>query len=1174
MKILFLIISIFSTITFSQNLKEDGTPYFVPQRANIFVELPDYNNFYINLTNKKPFIKALNKFIFETRFTTKYQINNAISNYNGKPYIITSTFATFNDSLQLLDSMTRYTYNNILEKYWVEDQFILGRSAPNSEHAYGYFPNNPQKCIFIPLNDCSIYVFYSSYGFTKDFVWNSVGIKLRGQTYYSSDNHLRDDDGASGSLIYKKNEYINKKFNSGQERFFFNERESITAMLTGVQHKNNTDYWVIYHKNLTNYFSVHLVKADGQINDAIKSYVGFDFSKPYPKEYPNNKELDKFENELPMSNIRPSPNGKYLAQTQLYGEMVDTITKKFACWATQFKNEYHYCFPGFPALSHGIYEKRPFLLFKFDNSTGIISDEILMNRTAHATEFSPNSRYLYITSIDGMYVYDLKDWDRTKIIASEKKFDELGVWSSLYMGPDGRLWGMNYMNDTIYCIPNPNDFENIKIEKYCVLDLPSNSPEANITLSNMMKNRIFYPPMPNLLHHYPMNEYYSNIKFEILGKKKYCVGDTIILNAQTENYDGGMDAYWTKPNGMKVISSDFKLFDVTALDSGWYKYNLESECDGSVVCDSIHIEIIDLQPTLSTTQNTFCEGDSATISLDKDYETVLWNTSEITKDIVVKTAGIYSATVTEGECSNTASIEIKVNPLPDISIKAPNGLLLCNGGSVEIEIVVDPAVNIKWNDGTKIRKRQINASGTYTIYATDLKTGCESIKEIIISDMDDLQDEILGNPAFCEGESTTLTLNPEAKTYLWNTGATSRSIVVNQSGNYSATLTTEAGCEMTAKKEVTKYPLPDFEILGETIICENPVALYPNKDFVSYEWNTGETSKTITIENAGNYWLKVTDENGCETTKYVEVKQANPELNLSTNNIGFGEILFGNSKTRTITADRNIIITKNTTKFNASISNNNINIIFKPTNIGEYIDTLIVETEGDCKASDTIYIKGICKAEILASVSNAEGYQNDNITNQVSLELQQEIPLPIDFNYNITLNINEDAIYITDNTTYTYASGKLIIDIQDYLNKTEYNTKIKDINSKINLARNHDNPIKIINFTTDNEYLIPLRKDGNIIIYEVCLDSMRLIENYTPANIQTLNKNTLTLSTYHTGTYKIEISDIAGKSITNQTQTTNDNETITFNYKLSNGTYLIKITEPGKIQTIKVIFVE
>ena len=55
MKILFFIILTISTVTFSQNLKDDGTPYFVPQRANFFVSLHNSNSFLINFSKTTPF---------------------------------------------------------------------------------------------------------------------------------------------------------------------------------------------------------------------------------------------------------------------------------------------------------------------------------------------------------------------------------------------------------------------------------------------------------------------------------------------------------------------------------------------------------------------------------------------------------------------------------------------------------------------------------------------------------------------------------------------------------------------------------------------------------------------------------------------------------------------------------------------------------------------------------------------------------------------------------------------------------------------------------------------------------------------------------------------------------------------------------------------------------------
>jgi hypothetical protein len=481
---------------------------------------------------------------------------------------------------------------------------------------------------------------------------------------------------------------------------------------------------------------------------------------------------------------------------------------------------------------------------------------------------------------------------------------------------------------------------------------------------------------------------------------------------------------------------------------------------------------------------------------------------------------------------------------------------------------------IVWNDGTRLAKRTFSKSGTYTLTAEDLTTGCKITKSIIVSDIVNLKAEIQGDPTFCDGESTTLTIQPQGKSYLWNNGETTQSIFVNQSGVYSATITTDTDCKIDAEIKVEKLPLPTFQLLGETIICNNSTIIYPDKDFKYYKWSNGETSKSITIYKAGIYELTVTDKNGCKATQNITITESTPEINLSNRNIEFGELLFGNTKSVDITTDKDIIIIKNTSIFDVNYQNNNIIISFNPKDIGEFIDTLIIESIGDCKALDTIYIKGICKAEILAKVSNSEGYPGDKVNNTVNLELMQNIPLPKDFKYEIDIQINEDAIQIQDATTFNYKNNKLEINITDYLNKTSYDEKIKDINSKIMLAKILENELIITKFETDNQYLIPIRQNGNIKIYEVCLYEERLIEAYNEALIGNITKTNITLTTYYAGKYEITISDITGKTLYQKAETTTDNEEINFNYNLANGTYIIKINEPGKTQTRKIVFVE
>ena len=254
-----------------------------------------------------------------------------------------------------------------------------------------------------------------------------------------------------------------------------------------------------------------------------------------------------------------------------------------------------------------------------------------------------------------------------------------------------------------------------------------------------------------------------------------------------------------------------------------------------------------------------------------------------------------------------------------------------------------------------------------------------------------------------------------------------------------------------------KLPLPSFQILGERIICNKNTTIYPDKDYDFYKWSNGESSKSITIDKAGNYDLTVTDNNGCKATQNIEITESTPEINLSNRNIDFGELLFGNTKSDVITTDKDLIFIKNSSIFDVIYQNKNINISFNPKDIGEFIDTLIIEIVGDCKALDTFYIKGICKAEILAKVSKSEGYPGDKVINVINLELMQNIPLPIDFNYEIDIQLNQDAIQIQDATTFNYTNNKLEINIADFLNKTSYDEEVKNINSKILLAKNLEN---------------------------------------------------------------------------------------------------------------------
>jgi PKD repeat protein len=81
-------------------------------------------------------------------------------------------------------------------------------------------------------------------------------------------------------------------------------------------------------------------------------------------------------------------------------------------------------------------------------------------------------------------------------------------------------------------------------------------------------------------------------------------------------------------------------------------------------------------------------------------------------------------------------------------------------------------------------------------------------------------------PVFISQNGNLLSCNPPATSYQWYmsgnliAGATSQSLIINQVGNYSVTVTDSLGCTNSIAITVTSIPFPNF-IASSTSICKN-----------------------------------------------------------------------------------------------------------------------------------------------------------------------------------------------------------------------------------------------------------------------------------------------------------------------------------------------------------------
>lgn len=152
------------------------------------------------------------------------------------------------------------------------------------------------------------------------------------------------------------------------------------------------------------------------------------------------------------------------------------------------------------------------------------------------------------------------------------------------------------------------------------------------------------------------------------------------------------------------------------------------------------------------------------------------------------------------------------------------------------------------------------------LWRTDL-LGCESVN---------LPINIIGDLEFCEGESVTLESANTQSSYLWNTGETTRKIVVKTSGNYVLIKPTGSYCVDKSNIVTVKVLSKDESFIstpdGNTI-CSNKesIRLSAPFNYSNVEWSTGQKIKFISVTQPGKYTITATNNKGCEVKDTIEI---------------------------------------------------------------------------------------------------------------------------------------------------------------------------------------------------------------------------------------------------------------------------------------------------------------
>jgi len=341
------------------------------------------------------------------------------------------------------------------------------------------------------------------------------------------------------------------------------------------------------------------------------------------------------------------------------------------------------------------------------------------------------------------------------------------------------------------------------------------------------------------------------------GPTTFCQGGSVTLSAPA-----GMSSYsWS--NGATTQA-------IAVSQSGNYTVTVTNS-NGCTASSSRSVTVNPL-PSATITPGgptTFCEGGSVTLTASAG-QSWLWSNGATTQSINVTQGGAYTVTVTQTGCSATsAATNVTVNARPSAVVTADGPTTFCEGGSVTL--TAPESSSYSWSTGATTRSITVDASGAYSVTVTNA-AGCSATSTpVAVTENAFPATPVInagGPTTFCQGGSVTLTA-PAGFTYLWSTGATTQSIDVNASGDYSVSVTNASGCtSASAPVTVTVNPLPAATITpsGATTFCAGGSVTLTASAGASYLWSNGATTQSIDVNASGSYSVTVTSAAGCSAT--------------------------------------------------------------------------------------------------------------------------------------------------------------------------------------------------------------------------------------------------------------------------------------------------------------------
>ncbi len=267
-----------------------------------------------------------------------------------------------------------------------------------------------------------------------------------------------------------------------------------------------------------------------------------------------------------------------------------------------------------------------------------------------------------------------------------------------------------------------------------------------------------------------------------------------------------------------------------------------------------------------------------------------WSNGDTSATAINLSAGTYTVTVTHANgCTAVDVFTVNEPAAALLASTVADSMVSCNGfsdgGATASATGGTMPYTYLWSNSATTASITGVMAGTYTVTATDAN-GCADTSSVVITEPASLfaivaiDSNISCNGFNDGGASVTATGGTSPYTYDWSNAATTSSITGLAAGTYLITVTDANGCFITDSVSLNQPTAISLNItLDSNVSCfgfANGGATATTSGGTlpyTYNWSNSATTASVTGLNAGNYYLTVTDANGCMEIDSVQITE-------------------------------------------------------------------------------------------------------------------------------------------------------------------------------------------------------------------------------------------------------------------------------------------------------------